>query len=368
MLQLVTVVLCFISWLHEFIPVHTDYFVSFSKSSWDCLGKGKTHSFTYSLSTSGSFYRLSTINRKSNFGRHVLAENRNFLNKYQNWCDDRNSPQTPHCSECVFFWNITNILQKWQTKQPSFLRRRHHCRNYQPVDQNPIHSLHPYRLCLLRSSWTQCCRGPCGFFFLQPFRAGSGILTDPRSWPCQPDLCCSASLCKFSHQSCWKWTPRGRITQLTQCTEGTNTASHAVQHRCLCQYGTKPKNTDSPVSLLLCVWGSLLRCAYTLALCDGRTHSFSGPLNMSLGSRSIRSLILCPEPLLQLLALILAIPDGRSLVSPSWSSLVTSGGKHTDQSLLLLAPRPMGCCHILWHQGWKSGLPQGLMQPEHNQV
>lgn len=163
--------------------------------------------------------------------------------------------------------------------------------------------------CLLRSSWTQCCPGPCGFFFLQPLRAGSGILTDPRSWPCQPDLCCSASLCKFSHQSCWKWTPRGRITQLTQGTEGTNTASHAVQHGCLCQYGTKPQNTDSPVSLLLSVWGSLLRCAYTLALCDGRTHSFSGPLNMSLGSRSIRSPILCPVPLLQLLALILAIPD-----------------------------------------------------------
>lgn len=121
-------------------------------------------------------------------------------------------------------------------------------------------------------------------------------------------MCAAAApLCKSSQQRCWRWTPRGRFTQLTQYAEDTNTARHVDQYRCFYQYHIKPHSThrytDSPALLLLSGWGSPLRCVHTLALCGRNTHRFTGSLDMSSGSRSVRSLCLP-----QTLALTLVFP------------------------------------------------------------
>lgn len=212
---------------------------------------------------------------------------------------------------CLFWKHSKHFSETTETKQPPFSRYGHRCGNYQPTGQHPLHSPAPFLAvfvkeqlnpALLRTPWVP----PCW-----PRRAGRGVLADPRARPCQPDVCPPAPLCKSSQQRCWRRTPRGRYTQLTQYTEDTNTASHADRHRCLYQYRVRPqsapKNRGQPS--LAAPGGSPTSRARTLALCDRNTHRFTGSLNMSWGSRSIGSPRLGPVPLPRSLALTLVVPD-----------------------------------------------------------
>lgn len=217
---------------------------SVSKSSCEHLGKRETHGFVHSSSTSGSFHRLSTIHKQRNFGRSIASETRISLNRFQNWCDDRNSPQSPHCSERAFSGNTANIFQKPQRLNNLPSSAMGIAVGITSLQASiPFIPWHPSWLSLLRSSWIQRCSGPRGFLLAGPGEL-DGVSSQTRGLA-HASLT-RALLLPFASPASSDAGDELREVDTHNShkhTEDTNTASHADRHCCLYQYRIRPQST-----------------------------------------------------------------------------------------------------------------------------
>jgi len=132
---MVTVFLHFISQLHQFIPVHTDYSVLTSLLLFQNLHENIREQEKHRASATIYPPQDPVIGCPQSTSRETLADPLH-LKTVPSSTGLRTDVMTGtvlqkrHCSFCLFWKHNKHFLETTETKQPSFLCCGHHCGNY----------------------------------------------------------------------------------------------------------------------------------------------------------------------------------------------------------------------------------------------